>query len=127
MQTGRAASVRAGELNECSRRKRQIETAKEPAIATHASEFANLEYVSPILRGHCSPRVTRILIPAAGLDGALGSYPFVPATLQDANARETAVLKNLRRGDARLIVRTRTISDDLAIARQIFHRRAAQP
>ena len=41
-QTGFAAAVWSGELNERSGRHCQIESAKEPAISTHASELTDL-------------------------------------------------------------------------------------
>ena len=47
--------------------------------------------------------------------------------MQHAHAREATLLKNLRRRDARLISRTRAISHNLAVSRQLLERRILQP
>ena len=60
-------------------------------------------------------------------DRAVRSQPFLPSTLQDSHALESAGLENLRRRDARFIFRARAVGDDLSIFRKIFQRWIREP
>src|SRR5687767_13521404 len=64
----------------------------------------------------------RTLSPGFRLHRAVGFQPLVPPALQNFYARVAAGLKNLGRGDTRLIPWARAVGDDLSIARKIFQR-----